>query len=58
MISEIQIDTLISKNKNCILVVGGEPVITNYTVTFCQNYFQQKDYYNSINDLSNLPTIR
>ncbi|MDG2253255.1 MAG: DNA polymerase III subunit delta [Methylophilaceae bacterium] len=44
MISEIQIDTLISKNKNCILVVGGEPVITNYTVTFCQNYFQQKDF--------------
>lgn len=44
MISEIQIDELRSKNKNCILVVGGEPVITNYTVAFCQNYFQQKDF--------------
>ena len=42
MISEVQIDTLRSKNKNCILVVGGEPVITNHTITFCQKYFQQK----------------
>lgn len=44
IISEVQIDTLRSKNKNCILVVGGEPVITNHTITFCQNYFQKKDF--------------
>jgi|TARA_B110000971_G_scaffold44180_1_gene43950 DNA polymerase-3 subunit delta len=41
---EDQIDTLRSKNKNCIVVMGGEPVVTNHTVSLCQDYFKNKEF--------------
>ena len=44
IISEIQIDKLRDKNTNCIVVMGGEPVVTNHTISFCQDYFKNKDF--------------
>ena len=44
IISETQIDTLRSKNKNCIIIMGGEPVITNHTISLCQDYFKKKEF--------------
>jgi DNA polymerase-3 subunit delta len=42
--SEAQIEILRSSHKNCIIVIGGEPVITNYTVSLCQQYFKKKEF--------------
>jgi DNA polymerase-3 subunit delta len=44
IISEAQIDKLRSNNKNCIIIMGGEPVITNHTLLLCHNYFKKKEY--------------
>jgi DNA polymerase-3 subunit delta len=44
IISEEKIDTLRNSEKNCIILIGGEPVITNSTVSLCQNYFKTKEY--------------
>ena len=44
IISEAQIDTLRNNNKNCIIVMGGEPVVTNHIISLCQNYFKKKDF--------------
>ena len=44
IISEDEIDKLRGNNKNCIIVMGGEPVVTNHTISLCQNYFKKKDF--------------
>ena len=44
IISEDEIDKLRGNNKNCIIVMGGEPVVTNYTISYCQDYFKKKDF--------------
>ena len=44
IISEAQIDKLRSNNKNCIILLGSEPVIKNYTLSLCHNYFKKKEY--------------
>ncbi len=44
IISEAKIDKLRGNNKNCIIIMGGEPVVTNYTISYCQDYFKKKDF--------------
>jgi DNA polymerase III subunit delta len=38
--SEKDIERLREKSKNCIVIVGGEPVITNQTLSICKKYFE------------------
>jgi len=42
--SEAEIDKLRSSHKNCIIIIGGEPVVTNHTISLCQNYFKKKNF--------------
>jgi len=42
--SEEQLERLRASKKNCIILLGAEPVITNETISLCNKYFRLHDF--------------